>query len=81
MAAANRDERRKQLKDKGLDVSLAGLSGEIADRGLRDSTRVVSPRVAAADAITLDSTRLTPEEVVARVLKRARAPRGRLMRA
>jgi CMP/dCMP kinase len=64
--------RHKQLKDKGLDVSLAGLSREIAERDLRDSTRAVSPLVAAADAIHLDSTRLTPEEVVARVLALAR---------
>jgi cytidylate kinase len=64
--------RHKQLKDKGLDVSLAGLSREIAERDQRDSTRAVSPLVAAADAITLDSTRLTPEEVVARVLALAR---------
>jgi len=64
--------RHKQLKDKGLNVSLAGLSREIAERDLRDSTRAVSPLAAAADAIYLDSTRLTPEEVVARVLRLAR---------
>ncbi len=64
--------RHKQLKDKGLNVSLADLSREIAERDLRDSTRAVSPLVAAADAIALDSTRLTPEDVVARVLKLAR---------
>ena len=64
--------RHKQLKDKGLNVSLAGLSREIAERDRRDSTRAVSPLVAAADAIHLDSTQLTPEEVVARVLTLAR---------
>jgi len=64
--------RLNQLKDKGLNVSLADLSREIAERDLRDSTRAVSPLVAAADAITLDSTRLTPDEVVARVLTLAR---------
>lgn len=64
--------RHKQLKDKGLNVSLAGLSREIAERDLRDSSRAVSPLVAAADAVHLDSTRLTPDEVVARVLGLAR---------
>lgn len=64
--------RHKQLKDKGLNVSLAGLSREIAERDQRDSTRAVSPLVAAADAVTLDSTRLTPDAVVARVLALAR---------
>lgn len=71
-AAERAARRHKQLKDKGLNVSLADLSREIAERDQRDSTRQVSPLVAAADAITLDSTGLTPEEVVARVLSLAR---------
>ena len=64
--------RHKQLKDKGLDVSLAGLSREIAERDARDASRTVAPLVAAADAVTLDSTGLTPDAVVARVLGLAR---------
>lgn len=64
--------RHKQLKDKGLDVSLAGLSREIAERDHRDATRAVAPLVPAADAICLDSTQLTPDAVVARVLSLAR---------
>jgi cytidylate kinase len=64
--------RHKQLKDKGLDVSLADLSREIAERDARDSNRKVAPLVAAADAVSLDSTGLTPDEVVARVLGLAR---------
>jgi len=64
--------RYKQLKDKGLNVSLADLSREIAERDLRDSTRAVSPLTPAADAVYLDSTGLTPDEVVARVLELAR---------
>jgi cytidylate kinase len=65
--------RHKQLKDKGLNVSLAGLSREIAERDHRDTTRAVAPLVATDDAILLDSTGLGPDEVVARVLKLARA--------
>src|ERR1700681_3879638 len=42
--------RYKQLKDKGSGVSLAGLSREISERDLRDSTREVSPLRAAPDA-------------------------------
>jgi cytidylate kinase len=71
-AAERAARRHKQLKDKGLDVSLADLSREIAERDHRDSTRSVSPLVAASDAITLDSTGLTPEDVIARVLILAR---------
>jgi cytidylate kinase len=64
--------RHKQLKDKGLDVSLAALSREIAERDLRDSTRSVAPLQATADAVLLDSTSLGVDEVVARVLRLAR---------
>jgi cytidylate kinase len=64
--------RYKQLKDKGLDVSLAALSGEIAERDHRDTTRAVAPLSAAHDAVPLDSTGLGPDEVIARVLSLAR---------
>ena len=64
--------RHKQLKDKGLDVNLAALSREIAERDARDTTRSVAPLAAAPDAVSLDSTQLSPEAVVARVLELAR---------
>ncbi len=64
--------RHKQLKDKGLDVSLPALSREIAERDARDTGRKVAPLKAAADAIVLDSTELDVEEVVSRVLRLAR---------
>jgi CMP/dCMP kinase len=60
--------RYKQLKDKGSDVSLAALSREIAERDARDATRAVAPLKAAPDAHVIDSTGLTVEEVVGRVL-------------
>lgn len=73
-ASAEERARRRynQLKDKGLSVSLTDLSREIAERDHRDASRTLAPLVAAADAITLDSTGLTPDEVVARVLELAR---------
>jgi cytidylate kinase len=75
-SAEERAQRRyKQLKDKGLDVSLADLSREIAERDQRDATRAVAPLVPAADAIVLDSTHLGVDDVVARVLELARARR------
>jgi len=61
--------RYKQLKDKGSGVSLAALSREITERDLRDSTRAVAPLKPAPDARMLDSTGLTIDEVVARVLE------------
>src|SRR6266850_3657200 len=71
-AAEERARRRhKQLKDKGIDASLAALFLEIAERDKRDSTRAVAPLKASDDAVVLDSTRLTIEEVVAEVLRLA----------
>jgi cytidylate kinase len=64
--------RYKQLKDKGSDVSLPALSREIAERDLRDSTRAVAPLKPAPDAEMVDSTALTIEQVVERVLELGR---------
>jgi cytidylate kinase len=61
--------RYKQLKDKGSGVSLAALSREITERDLRDSTRAVAPLKPADDARVIDSTGLSIEAVVARVLE------------
>jgi cytidylate kinase len=60
--------RYKQLKDKGSDVSLPALSREITERDHRDSTRAVAPLKPAPDAETIDSTGLTIEQVIDRVL-------------
>jgi cytidylate kinase len=65
-----RAERRyKQLKEKGIDVSLRDLSQGIADRDRRDSTRAVAPLRPADDARVLDSTDLSPTEVLERLLE------------
>jgi len=74
--------RYKQLKEKGLSGSLAALSAEIAERDRRDTTRAVAPLVAVPEAVIVDSTALTIEEVVGRVIELARerfpeAARGR----
>jgi cytidylate kinase len=60
--------RYKQLIDKGIHASLAPLSRDLAERDARDAARPVAPLVAAPDAVQLDSSDLTIEEVVARVL-------------
>ena len=67
--------RYKQLKDKGSDVSLPALSREIAERDLRDQTREVAPLKAAPDACLIDSTALSVEAVVQRVLQLGAARR------
>ena len=60
--------RYKQLKDKGSDVSLPALSREITERDLRDSTRAVAPLKPAPEAEVIDSTGLTIEQVIERVM-------------
>jgi cytidylate kinase len=67
--------RHKQLKEKGVAATLAALSREIAERDQRDITRSASPLVASNDAVYLDTTGMSVETVVNRVLSIAR---GRL---
>lgn len=60
--------RHKQLKDKGIDVSLAAVSRDIVDRDRRDSERSVAPLRPAEDARILDSSGRPIEEVTQTVL-------------
>ncbi|MFY8136032.1 MAG: (d)CMP kinase [Aquimonas sp.] len=68
-SAAERAERRyKQLKDKGLAVTLAGLLEEIVARDARDAERTVAPLKPAVDAVLIDSTGVPVDTVIERVL-------------
>lgn len=67
-AGVRAQRRYKQLKDKGIDVSLPALSQHIEDRDKRDSERTVAPLRAAEDARLLDSSNLTIDEVTRTVL-------------
>ena len=70
-SAEVRAERRyKQLKHKDIGVSLHALLESIRERDERDMQRTVAPLRPADDALTLDSTNLGIEEVVAWVLNR-----------
>jgi cytidylate kinase len=64
--------RHKQLKEKGVAATLAALSLEIAERDLRDMNRAISPLVPSADAVLLDTTAMSVDAVVERVLEVAR---------
>lgn len=64
--------RMRQLQEKGFSVSLKRLLSEIKGRDDRDRNRAVAPLVPAADALVLDSTRLTIDEVIAKALAHAR---------
>ena len=68
-SAEERAQRRYlQLKAKGDDVNLASLLEEIQARDERDTQRAVAPLKPAVDAIQLDSTELSIEQVLERIL-------------
>jgi CMP/dCMP kinase len=68
-ASVDERARRRQAEfhERGLDVAFEDVRAQIAERDRLDSTRAISPLRAAADAITIDSTDLRPDEVVARM--------------
>lgn len=65
---ARAERRHRELADRGEDVSLDAVADEIAARDARDSQRAVAPLRPAEDAVTLDTTRLSIDEQVERVL-------------
>lgn len=69
-ASAEERARRRylQLKDKGDDVNLASLLDEIRARDERDTGREVAPLKPADDAVQLDSTDLSIEQVLGQIL-------------
>lgn len=48
--------RHKQLKEKGIDVSLRRLFEDMSERDRRDQERIASPMQPAGDAIVLDTS-------------------------
>jgi cytidylate kinase len=67
-SAAERAKRRyKQLKEKGLNVTLGALQREIEARDERDASRAVAPLRPAEDAVLVDTTGMPIEAVVAKV--------------
>ena len=68
-SAEERAQRRfNQLQNKGFDVSIAQILSEIKERDYRDRNRTVAPLRPASDAIEIDSTSLTIDEVVLQVV-------------
>lgn len=69
--------RYKQLIEKGIAANLGALSRDLAERDQRDATRAVAPLVPAPDSQVLDSSALSIEAVVDRILNLwAGGPRG-----
>ena len=77
-AAEERARRRyKQLIAKGISVTMESLLREIRERDARDAGRAAAPLKAAADAVILDTTDLTIETAIDRVLELYRGVAGK----
>ncbi|HIH6370910.1 TPA: (d)CMP kinase, partial [Proteus mirabilis] len=73
-ASAQERARRRmlQLQEKGFNVNFERLLSEIKERDYRDRNRAVAPLVAAKDALILDSTSLSIDEVIEKSLAYAK---------
>lgn len=71
-AEARAERRRKQLIEKGENVSIAILLQDLRRRDQRDRNRKHAPLMPAHDAVNIDSTELNIDEVVTKVMDLAR---------
>jgi CMP/dCMP kinase len=69
--------RYKQLIAKGISVTMESLLRDIRERDARDAGRAAAPLKPAADAVLLDTTAMTIEAAVGRVLGLYRAAAGK----
>lgn len=60
--------RLKQLKERGISVTLGNLIEELRERDKRDKERIVAPLKPAEDAVIIDTDHLTIDQVVERIL-------------
>lgn len=67
-AEARAQRRYKQLIEKGLSANIQSLLRDIRERDARDSARAAAPLKPAEDAIEIDTTELSIQQVVDRVL-------------
>lgn len=64
--------RHKELKDLGQNVTLGDIESDLHNRDTIDSTREFAPLKKADDAVYIDTTDMTIDEVVSKVLSYAR---------
>jgi cytidylate kinase len=68
-SAESRAERRyKQLKEKGIAATLAGLLQDLRERDARDASRSVAPLKQSPDARPLDTTNVTAAQAAAQIV-------------
>ena len=58
-----------ELQEKGTDCELSEIQKDIEERDQRDMNRTVSPLRQAEDAVLVDSSDMTVDQVVARILE------------
>ncbi len=64
-----RGERRfKQLSEQGISANLADLIDDIAARDKRDAERATAPLLPATDAVTIDCSQMTVQQVLEKVI-------------
>lgn len=68
--------RMLQLQDNGFNVNFDRLLAEIKERDDRDRNRAIAPLVAAGDALVLDSTEMSIDQVIEKALHYAREKLG-----
>jgi cytidylate kinase len=61
--------RFKELIDKGENVSLRAIAAQVRERDARDIGREVSPLVAAHDAVTIDTSKMSVTSVFDFIIK------------
>lgn len=65
--------RWRELKDKGINIGFKEVMESIIKRDERDSSRELAPLKPAEDAIIIDTTELTPFQVVEEIIKKLNA--------
>jgi len=66
---AERAKRRyMQLQQKGISANLSEVELDLVERDMRDEGRLVAPLKPAVDAVIIDSTSLTVDEIIERIL-------------
>lgn len=64
--------RYEELKEKGIKAELSAVKNNLTERDLVDTTRKDSPLIKALDAIEIDTTNLTFDAQVAKIVELAK---------
>lgn len=72
-AKVRAERRRAELAERGDAPPLEEIIVEVNERDRRDTERPIAPLVQAADALVIDSSQLSIDDVVDMIVKRVRA--------